>query len=74
MAVGSMSAQPTAVKNAAKGVFSLTTFRADGSLLDTSHGIYTFKIEVQSYRGQVSSLEGKWSWFPAGGVEDAPRA
>ena len=40
MAVGSMSAQPTAVKNAAKGVFSLTTFRADGSLLDTSHGIF----------------------------------
>ena len=35
---------------------------------------YTFKIEVQSYRGQVSSLEGKWSWFPAGGVEDAPGA
>ena len=30
---------------------------------------YTFKIEVQSYRGQVSSLGGKWSWFPAGGVE-----
>lgn len=33
-------AQPSAVKNAAKSVFSLTTFRADGSLLDTSHGVF----------------------------------
>ena len=36
--------------------------------------IYTFKIEVQSYRGQVSSLEGKWSWFPAGGGGGCPRS
>lgn len=33
-------AQPFAVKNAAKSVFSLTTFRADGSLLASSHGVF----------------------------------
>ncbi|MBR1402073.1 MAG: hypothetical protein IJ604_05685 [Prevotella sp.] len=33
-------AQPAAVKNAAKSVFSLTTFRADGSVLASSHGIF----------------------------------
>ena len=33
-------AQPASVKNAAKSVFSLTTFRADGSLLASSHGIF----------------------------------
>ena len=34
------NAQPTTVKNAAKGVFSLQTFRDDGSLLATSHGVF----------------------------------
>ena len=33
-------AQPTAVKNAANSVFSLTTFRADGSILASSHGVF----------------------------------
>ncbi len=35
-----LSAQPAAVKNAAKSVFTLTTFRADGSLLESSHGVF----------------------------------
>lgn len=33
-------AQPAAVKNVAKSVFSLTTFSADGSLLANSHGVF----------------------------------
>ncbi len=33
-------AQPSAVKNAAKAVFTLTTFKADGSLLASSHGVF----------------------------------
>ena len=33
-------AQPAAVKNAAKSVFTLNTFRADGSLLANSHGVF----------------------------------
>lgn len=33
-------AQPSAVKNAAKSVFKLTTFNEDGSVLSTSHGIF----------------------------------
>ena len=33
-------AQPAVVKNATKSVFSLTTFRADGSLLASSHGVF----------------------------------
>ncbi len=36
----SASAQPAPVKNAAKAVFSLTTFRADGSILESSHGVF----------------------------------
>ncbi len=32
--------QPAAVKNVAKSVFALSTFRADGSLLATSHGVF----------------------------------
>ena len=35
-----MNAQPSPVKNAAKAVFSLTTFRADGSILESSHGVF----------------------------------
>lgn len=35
-----LSAQPAVVKNVAKSVFSLTTFRADGSLLANSHGVF----------------------------------
>ncbi len=33
--------QPTSVKNAAKSVFILTTYSDDGSLLATSHGVFT---------------------------------
>ena len=39
-AVIPMNAQPAPVKNAAKAVFSLTTFRADGSILESSHGVF----------------------------------
>ena len=35
-----VAAQPAAVKNVAKSVFTLTTFRADGSLLASSHGVF----------------------------------
>ena len=35
-----LMAQPSAVKNVAKSVFSLTTFNADGSLLANSHGVF----------------------------------
>lgn len=33
-------AQPSAVKNAAKSVFQLTTYKSDGSVLATSHGVF----------------------------------
>jgi tetratricopeptide (TPR) repeat protein len=35
-----LAAQPSAVKNVGKSVFTLTTFRADGSLLGSSHGVF----------------------------------
>ncbi len=35
-----LAAQPAAVKNVGKSVFTLTTFRADGSLLASSHGVF----------------------------------
>ena len=38
--VGQSTAQPGPVKQAAKSIFSLTTFRADGSLLASSHGVF----------------------------------
>ena len=38
--VHSLNAQPAPVKQAAKSVFTLTTFRADGSLLASSHGVF----------------------------------
>lgn len=37
---GSLLAQPNPVKQAAKSVFTLTTFRPDGSLLASSHGVF----------------------------------
>ena len=37
----STTAQPAPVKAAAKAVFTLTTFKADGTLLATSHGVFT---------------------------------
>lgn len=36
----SVLAQPSAVKNVSKSVFTLTTFKADGSLLASSHGVF----------------------------------
>lgn len=36
-----IKAQPAAVKNVAKSVFTLTTFKKDGSLLAASHGVFT---------------------------------
>ncbi len=35
------NAQPTTVKNVAKSIFTLTTYDDDGSLLATSHGVFT---------------------------------
>lgn len=35
-----LMAQPAAVKNAAKSVFTLTTFKADGNLLASGHGVF----------------------------------
>lgn len=37
---GNSKAQPSAVKNAAKSVFKLTTYNADGTVLSTSHGMF----------------------------------
>lgn len=37
---GIACAQPAQVKNVAKSVFTLTTFKADGSLLASSHGVF----------------------------------
>ena len=34
------AAQPSPVKNVGKSVFTLTTFKADGSLLASSHGVF----------------------------------
>ena len=45
-------AQPSPVKQVAKSVFSLTTFRADGSLLGTSRGVF-----IGSEGEAISDLE-----------------
>lgn len=37
---GNINAQPAAVKNAAKSVFKLTTYKSDGTLLATSNGVF----------------------------------
>lgn len=37
---GNSNAQPSAVKNAAKSVFKLTTYNEDGTILSTSHGVF----------------------------------
>ena len=37
---GALKAQPAAVKNVAKSVFTLTTFKEDGSLLASGHGVF----------------------------------
>ena len=35
------AAQPAGVKKAAQSVFTLTTYNADGTILATSHGVFT---------------------------------
>ena len=35
-----ISAQPESVKQAARAVFTLTTFKEDGSILSSSHGVF----------------------------------
>ena len=40
LCTNTLKAQPSAVKQAAKSVFTLTTFRADGSILASSHGVF----------------------------------
>jgi len=40
---GLVNAQPAQVKKAAKSVFTLTTFKEDGSLLASSHGVFVGK-------------------------------
>lgn len=40
MAATSLSAQPSSVKKAADAIVSLTTFKADGSILATSNGLF----------------------------------
>lgn len=40
MSFAGATAQPSAVKNAAKSVFTLTTFNKDGSIIASSHGVF----------------------------------
>ncbi len=53
-------AQPSAVKNAGKAVFTLTTFKADGSLLGSSHGVF---IDNEGH--------GVSDWTPFAGADHA---
>ncbi len=53
-------AQPSAVKNAAKSVFTLTTYSNDGSLLATSHGVFVGEngeaiSDLKSFIGAASA-------------------
>lgn len=43
LAVTSVWAQPAPVKKAAASVFSLTTFAKDGTILGSTHGVFTGK-------------------------------
>lgn len=47
-------AQPSAVKKASKAVFTLNTYNSDGTLLSTSHGVFT---------GNSGKAVGLWSPF-----------
>ncbi len=54
-------AQPAPVKNAAKAVFTLTTFKADGQLLASSHGVFvdangTALSDWASFEGASSAV------------------
>ncbi|MCR5131209.1 MAG: tetratricopeptide repeat protein [Prevotella sp.] len=62
------SAQPSAVQKVGRSVFSLTTFRADGSLLASTHGLYvgtngeavsSWKPFVGAARATVVDAEGQ---------------
>ncbi len=63
-------AQSAAVQKAAKSVFTLTTYKADGSILSTTHGVYfsapnegisSFKPFVGASRATILDASGKSS-------------
>ena len=61
LAATTVMAQPTPVKNAAKAVFTLTTFKADGQLLASSHGVFidnngTALSDWSSFEGAASAV------------------
>src|SRR3712207_8736310 len=56
----SAKAQPAAVVKAAKAVFTLTTFKKDGSLLASSHGVFV------GNNGEAITL-----WNPLKGADKA---
>ena len=56
-----INAQPSAVKNVGKAVFTLTTFKADGSLLASSHGVFVGKngeaiSQLKPFEGAASAV------------------
>lgn len=56
-----INAQPSAVKNAGKAVFTLNTFKADGSLLASSHGVFVGKngeaiSQLRPFEGAASAV------------------
>lgn len=56
-----ISAQPSAVKNVGKAVFTLTTFKDDGSLLASSHGVFVGKdgeaiSQLKPFEGAASAI------------------
>ena len=65
-----MHAQPSAVKNVAKSVFTLTTFKADGSILASSHGVFidnngTAMSDWASFDGAATAVvvdANGWRW------------
>jgi tetratricopeptide (TPR) repeat protein len=61
LAAAAVMAQPAPVKNAAKAVFTLTTFKADGQLLASSHGVFvdangTALSDWSSFEGAASAV------------------
>lgn len=67
LAGGSLCAQPALVKKAAKSVFALTTYKADSTILATSHGVFIdnngtalspFAPFVGAARATVTSADG----------------
>lgn len=56
-----INAQPSVVKNAGKAVFTLNTFKADGSLLASSHGVFVGKngeaiSQLRPFEGAASAV------------------